>query len=304
MRDIYTQYRPACALALLISAVLIAAQPGRAADIAAARASASAAPAGSSVSGPLSGDSPMDAGYRDMYNLEFDAAHRSFQLCEKRNPGDPLGPASEAAADLFSEFNRMHVLESDLFMDDDRFFYQHVPSPDPAVKTRFESEIARAERLADASLARVPRDRNALLAKVLDAGMESDYAALIENRYFASLSDMKRSGHLAEALLAADPSCYDAYLAIGIENYILSLNPAPVRWLLQLYGAQTDPRAGIAKLELTAAKGHYLEPFARVLLAVAALRAHDEDRARNLLRGLVQEFPQNRLYARELARIN
>jgi hypothetical protein len=198
----------------------------------------------------------------------------------------------------------MHVLESDLFMDDDKFFYNHAPGPDLKVKVRFEAEVARAEKLADAELARSPRDRNALLAKVLDAGMEGDYAALIENRYFASLGDLKRSGQLAEALLAADPSCYDAYLAIGVENYILSLNPAPVRWLLELYGAETDQRTGIAKLQLTAAKGHYLEPYARVLLAVAALRAHDNNRAKALLRGLVQEFPRNRLYARELARID
>ena len=284
--------------------MFIAAAIGYSWNVAAAQPAPAGAAPGSSFSKPLSGKSPMDAGYRDMYNLDFDAAHSAFQLCEKKDPGDPLGPASEAAADLFSEFNRMHVLESDLFMDDDKFFYKQAPGPDPAVKARFEAEIARAEKLADAGLSRSPHDINALLAKVLDAGMESDYAALIENRYLASLSDMKRSGQLAEALLAADPSCYDAYLAIGVENYILSLNPAPVRWLLQLYGAQTDPRAGIAKLELTATKGHYLEPFARVLLAVAALREHDAGRARDLLRGLVQEFPRNQLYARELARIN
>jgi hypothetical protein len=114
---------------------------------------------------------------------------------------------------------------------------------------------------------------------------------------------MKRSGRLAETLLAHDPACYDAYLAIGVENYILSLNPAPVRWLLELYGAQTDQKIGIEKRQLTADRGHYLEPYARVLLAVAALREHDQQRAKQLLQGLVQEFPQNQLYARELARI-
>jgi hypothetical protein len=111
------------------------------------------------------------------------------------------------------------------------------------------------------------------------------------------------SGSLAQTLLTYYPSCYDAYLAIGVENYVLSLNPAPVRWLVDLYGAETDQRAGIEKLKLTAARGHYLEPYARVSLAVAALRASDRQHARELLQGLVQEFPQNQLYARELARL-
>ena len=251
---------------------------------------------------PLNSGSPMDAGYRDMYNLDFGSAHAAFQQWERAHPEDPLGPSSEAAADLFWEFNQMHVLESDLFMDDDKFFYRRA-APDPQVKLRFERELARAEDLAARRLNRAPHDSNALLVKVFDAGMESDYAALIENRYFASLAEMKRSGRLAQTLLAYDPSCYDAYLAVGVENYILSLNPAPVRWLLDLYGAETNRQTGIERLELTAAHGHYLEPFARVLLAVAALRANDRRHARELLQGLVREFPKNQLYASELARL-
>ncbi|HYK64941.1 MAG TPA: hypothetical protein VEY94_08345 [Patescibacteria group bacterium] len=254
------------------------------------------------IADPLNSTSPIDAGYREMYNLDFSGAHVAFQQWERSHPEDPLGPTSEAAADLFWEFNQMHVLESDLFMDDDKFFYRRA-APDPQVKLRFEQEVARAENLATQRLERTPHDRNALLAKVFDAGMEADYAALIENRYFASLAEMKQSGRLAQTLLTYSPSCYDAYLAIGVENYVLSLNPAPVRWLLDLYGAETNRQTGIERLELTAARGHYLEPFARVLLAVAALRANDRQHARELLQGLVQEFPKNQLYARELARL-
>jgi hypothetical protein len=83
----------------------------------------------------------------------------------------------------------------------------------------------------------------------------------------------------------------------------LGSNPAPVRWLLHLTGAQTDKDIGLTKLQLTAEKGHYLAPFARLLLAVAALRDHDRSKARGLLSGLAQEFPQNPLYRRELDRI-
>jgi hypothetical protein len=78
---------------------------------------------------------------------------------------------------------------------------------------------------------------------------------------------------------------------------------APVRWLLRLAGGETDKAVGIQKLKLTAEKGHYLAPFARLLLAVAALRDHDEWRARTLLEGLVRDYPHNPLYAQELARL-
>jgi hypothetical protein len=114
---------------------------------------------------------------------------------------------------------------------------------------------------------------------------------------------MKQARQQAEQLLALRPDYYDAYLAIGVENYMLSLKPAPMRWLLQMGGAETDRSKGIAKLRLTAEKGRYLEPFARLLLAVAAARDKDYQRARELMAGLVREFPRNRLYARELARL-
>ena len=40
------------------------------------------------------------------------------------------------------------------------------------------------------------------------------------------------------------------------------------------------------------------------VLAVAALRDKDRKAAKNILQGLVAEFPQNRLYTYELGRLN
>lgn len=76
-----------------------------------------------------------------------------------------------------------------------------------------------------------------------------------------------------------------------------------MRWLLRLYGAETDKEMGIRKLRLTATRGHYLLPFARLLLAVAALRDKKRDEAKDLLRNLAHEFPNNQLYRRELSRL-
>ena len=76
-----------------------------------------------------------------------------------------------------------------------------------------------------------------------------------------------------------------------------------MRWVLRLAGSQTDKDAGIQRLRITADKGHYLAPFARLLLAVAALRDKDRQTARVLLAGLAKEFPNNQLYVTELARL-
>ena len=101
-----------------------------------------------------------------------------------------------------------------------------------------------------------------------------------------------------------DPHAYDAYLAVGMENYILGLKPAPVRWIMRMAGGETDKSLGERDLELTASQGHYLAPLAKLLLAVAAIRDKDKAKARDLLSSLAKEFPNNPLYARQLAKIS
>ena len=252
----------------------------------------------------LSAAVPLDLGFRQMYNLQFEEAHRTFKGWEQLHPDDPLGPASDAAAYLFSELDRLGVLEWELFLDDEKFKRSKKLAPDPVTKSAFDASVNLSEQMADSVLAQSPADGKALLAKVMDLGLRSDYLALIEKRYLASLGDMKSAGLLAQRLLAVDPSCYDAYLAIGVENYILGLKPAPVRWVLRMYGAQTDRSQGIQKLRLTAERGHYLLPLAQLMLAVAALRDEHSNQARELLAGLVQQYPNNTLYRRELERLH
>jgi hypothetical protein len=247
--------------------------------------------------------SNLDSGYRAMYDLDFASAHQKFAAWKSTNPDDPMGPVSNAAAYLFSELERLHVLDSELFVDDDKFRTRQHLTTDPALKRAFEAELSTGRQSAQRVLAHSPDDQNALLADVLSHGLEADYLSLIEHRDLAALSVVKEGRGLALHLLSVHPDCYDAYLAIGVENYLLSLKPAPVRWMLSWGGAQTNKEVGIAKLRLTAENGHLLQPYARMLLAVAALRDNDRKNAAQILEGLVREYPHNRLYAAELTRI-
>jgi len=114
---------------------------------------------------------------------------------------------------------------------------------------------------------------------------------------------MKTGRAMAEQLLAQHPEYYDAWIAVGVENYMLSVKAAPLRWLMRLAGGETDRETGIRKLRITAAKGHYLAPFARLLLAVASMRTGDSSEARGILSDLCKQYPHNPLYAQELAHL-
>jgi hypothetical protein len=247
--------------------------------------------------------SQLDIGFHQLYNLDFDGAQQQFAAYEQERPKDPLGPAAEAAGLVFAELNRLGILESRFFADDDAFRSRPKPKPDPDAYTRFVATIERAQSLAQHQLATQPKDANSLLALALAAGLQADYASLIQNRNLAALHFTREATQQAQLLLAVCPDCYDAYVATGISKYLIGDLPAPFRWVLRLGGFSGDKTDGVRQLQLAAEHGRYLAPFARILLAVAYLRDQHREAARQLLAQLHNDFPDNPLFPHELRRL-
>ena len=252
---------------------------------------------------PLAG-TPLNDGYHALYNLDFAAAHAHFQQWMAAHPEDPLGPASDAAAYIFTEFDRLGVLDIELFADDNRFTSRKRPDIDPALKQGFSNRADQADRLADAALQRNPKDANAFYVKAVTSGMRADWSSLIDRHEYGAYKFSELASKFAKQALALNPTLYDANLAVGIENYMLSLKPAPIRWILGMTGAGTNKAEGVRLLKLTAEQGHYLAPFARLMLAVGELRDGRTQQGKAILTSLSQEFPQNTLYLRQIARLH
>ena len=253
---------------------------------------------------PVFSDISIDSGFRLLYSLDFARAHQVFSSWEQQHPEDPMGPVSDAAGLLFSEFNRLGVLESQFYENDQAFQTRKKFDPDAQVRERFNAALEQAENRARAVLAKDPKNGDALFAMTLSSGLRADYSALIEKRNVASLHYTKEATRWAEQLLVVDPNCYDAHVATGFSKYIIGSMAAPVRWLLRLGGVNGDKNAGVAELKITAEHGRYLAPFARILLAIAYVRENDRAQAREILVALRDEFPQNPLFAREIGRLD
>src|SRR4051812_470147 len=176
-------------------------------------------------------------GWLRMYDLRFDEAHQIFAAWRETHPTDPLGPASDAAAYLFSELARLGALESELFVDDERFAHRKKLTPDEGLKKRFMEMIAKADQQADVLLAKSSTDTDALFVKALVCGLRADYSALVEKENLAALSYTKQGRPFSDKLLEIKPDAFDAYLGLGVENYLLSLKSAPIRVFLRLSGS-------------------------------------------------------------------
>lgn len=247
---------------------------------------------------------PLDRGFQQMYNLDFTGAHAVFGQWERSHPEDAMGPTADAAAYLFSEFHRLGILESQFFELDKRFESRPKLNPDPAVRAHFDAALAEAQKVARGRLAQNPKDEDALFAMTLVNGLQADYAALIDKRNIASLHYTKEATTWADQTLAVDPHCYDAHIAGGISKYLVGSMAAPIRWLVRLGGVSGDKQEGVKELQLVATRGHYLAPFADILLAIAYVRDHNKQRARELLAQLHGEFPGNPLFTQEIAKLD
>ncbi len=67
-------------------------------------------------------------------------------------------------------------------------------------------------------------------------------------------------------------------------------------------GIHGDKKLGMEQLLKTIDHGRYLQPFAKILLALAARREKKDALAQKLLRELSQEFPESSLYSAEYAK--
>ena len=245
----------------------------------------------------------LDAGFHLLYELKPEEARAQFAAWQMSHSEDPLGSASEAASYLFEECYRQGVLTSEFFLDDKRFLGKIALKPDQALRAGFFSSIQRAQALAQLRMKMKPDDANALLAMTLSVGMQADYASLIDKHQLESLRMIREANEYAQKLLAVAPDAADAYFILGAVNYIIGSLPWHERFFLRFTGIHGDKGGGIQQLEIAAARGQYLRPFAKILLALAALREKKIEVARTQLAELVAEFPQNPLFASELARL-
>ena len=247
-------------------------------------------------------DSPeIGEGFRLMYELRFREARSVFESWRSENPGYPLGDAALAASHLFEEFYHHGVLTSEFFLDDDRLLGGIDGKPNPERKAAFLDSNEKAQEVARKQLRDDPQDPEALFALTLATGMMADYAGLIEKRHLASLRFAREADNFARKLLAVRPDSADAYLALGAANYLLGSLPWHKRAVLWLGGISGNREDGMRQLGVTAEQGHYLKPFAKILLALTALREKQPSLTRRLLEELSAEFPANPLFRRELS---
>jgi tetratricopeptide (TPR) repeat protein len=244
----------------------------------------------------------LEQGYNLLYEQKFTEARDVFQKWAAQNPSEPFGQVSLAASYLFQEFYVQNVLTSDYFLDDKRFLGGITGTPNPERMKGFEYAVTAARKLANQRLKGSSRDPEALYSLTLCAGMQSDADSMLMKRHYDALKHLKEANANAEILLKEHPEAYDAYVAPGVAYYVIGSLPGSARFVLWFGGIHGDKQLGMSEVQKTADDGHYLKPFAKILLALSARREKMNELAQKNLKELTLEFPGNTVYETEYAK--
>ena len=244
----------------------------------------------------------LSSGFHSLYAQNFPEAREKFNNWESQHPEEPFGQVALAASYLFEELYRQDVLSSDFFLNEKRFLHGIEGKPDPARMKSFQEALDGARKLAKERLAKNARDPEAFFALTLAAGMESNADLVLKKQHLESLKRLKEANEYAKQLLAEQPDANDAYVALGSANYIIGSLSGGARFMLWFGGVHGDKKLGMQQLGKTIENGRYLQPFARILLALAARREKQNPLAQKLFLELSEEFPESALYAAEYAK--
>lgn len=234
-----------------------------------------------------------------MYNCDFVGAHRILDGFIAAHPAHPLGMGFRASALLFSEMDRMKILEGEFLTSDDRIRSNKRIDPDPGLKQRFYKTVDAAQILAEVLRTSSPNDPSAWFALSMVEGMRSDYLAFIEKQRMKSLSHAKQSQVYAVELMKRDPTFVDAKLTAGISEYLIGSLPFFAKWFVKFPETEGSKEKAIQNLEQVARSGYYMGPFARILLSIIHLREKRPQSARRMLETLARDFPGNALLKKE-----
>jgi hypothetical protein len=246
----------------------------------------------------------MELAITRMYDFDFAGSHQVLDRYIAEHPNEALPYGFRASAYLFSELDRLGILESEFLSDDEKIAEKKKKiEPDPDTRRKFLQAVSDTESRANAALKINPNDKDALFALCVAQGVSTDYMAFVEKRQIASLSLAKKSNTNAQRLLKIDPKFYDAYLTTGVSEYMLGSLPFFVRWFVRFDNVDGNKEKGIDRLEMVSREGHFFRPFSKILLGIIALREKRPRDAQRLLTELAHEFPRNPLFRKELAKV-
>jgi tetratricopeptide (TPR) repeat protein len=248
-------------------------------------------------------------GNEALYNMEYATARAKFEEIKKRAPHHPASDLYVATVIWLEHLNKSRRLQTSLYQNESSFYAgadkakedNEGDAVDPAVDRAFRDRMAQAKTKALALVARNKNDADAQYFLGAYYGVMAGYEASTARKFFAAMRNGSRSVDAHEKVLKLKPDYYDAYLSVGMYDYIVGSLPFAYKAIAALAGIRGNKQRGITRLQTIVEKESATADDARVMLLAIYQNEKRYEDALALLEQLSAKYPRSYLIKLEKA---
>lgn len=245
-------------------------------------------------------DSLRTTGFKALYNLDYETARARFEEMIKIDPLHPAGYFYLATNQWASILYSLRRLQIGLYSSDS-FYAGSEDKVDPQLDRQFREAIDKAIRMARERVNKSKDDVEGLYYLGAAYGMKAGYEASVARQFRPALRDGSRGVDYHRKVIKIDPDYTDAYLSIGLYDYIVGTQNWLLKIVVGMLGVSGNRKRGLEELQKVVAKGKYANDDARIMLIALHQREENYAEAIRLLDDLSARYPLNYLFSLERA---
>jgi len=295
-----------CAVLIKLLLIAILISSSAVAPLAAATPRVSDIPQESTTGSPATGRSEFDRlrieGFTAVYNIDYKIARERFLQMTRLAPDHPAGYVYLANNLWLETLYQSRRLTTSVYTGGS-FYAQDKDEDavDPKRDRDFNDYVRQALAAGRARLARNPKDVEALYYNASALGIRAAYGTSVKRSFTRAIGDANESIKIQRQVVKLDPEYFDAYLSIGLYEYVIDSLPGALKFLARLAGLKGSKQKGIEHLELVTRQGKYTADDARVVLLGIYSKENQLERALEIISYMAKQYPKNYLFGVERA---
>jgi len=242
-------------------------------------------------------------GFDDIYNLDYDQAEQVFRSLKREAPRHPAPPLYLGVIVWLRELFRRQDLDLDRFLSPAFFVRENQQAMPAAQRQNFFDDIHECQSLAQEGLTRNPRDVDALYFLAASHGILAAFSITLDHGLSKAFSYGNKAYDYGRQVIKLDPNYYDAYVTVGLFQYVLGSTPWYLRLLAAVVGFHGNKEQGLRGVEIAEVRGAYVKNDARVVQMVLSMFEGKTQDALRYAQELHRDFPRNYIFQINIAQI-
>jgi tetratricopeptide (TPR) repeat protein len=242
-------------------------------------------------------------GFDYVYNLDYEEARAAFENLRQQYPRHP-GPPLYLALTLWQrELFRRQDLVLDRLVSPESFMQATGRQMAAEDRDAFLRYIGESQAFSRAILKERPGDRDARYFLGAAHGALAAFALTVDHDKRETFRQGRQAYQYHLGIVMEQPDYYDAYVTLGLYEYVVANLPWYVKWIAQIAGYKGTQQRSFKYLRSAAARSQFVSVNARNLLVVLCLREKLYDEALQNAQSLHSQYPRNFLLHLNVAQI-